>query len=310
MRAQAVMDNDHPNYVGHFAVGKAPYLVDALAASDLVIALGPRLGEMTTGGYSYIDAPVPVQTLVHVHPQPEEPGHVYEPDLALTADVESFCAAVADWAPIAPARFAGQTEALRSAYSGYGAIAGLDVEDPLAAMVDHLNDVLPADAIITNGAGNYAGWVHRFYRYRSHGSQLAPTSGSMGYGLPAAIAAAVAAPEREVICFAGDGCFMMTCQEMATAAHHGLNLTVIVVNNNRYGTIRAHQEVHYPARISGTALTNPDFCAFAKSFGAETARVTDLPEFTYALIQARGQAGVSLIEVMQDEAMVTPGKPL
>ena len=310
MRAQGVMDNEHPNYVGHFAVGKAPYLVDALQASDLLIAIGPRLGEMTTGGYSYVTAPVPAQKLVHIHPAPEEPGHVYEPDLALTADMESFAVAVADWDPIASDRFAENLAQLKTQYAAYGEVAGLGMDDPFAQMVDHLNEVLPQDAIISNGAGNYAGWVHRFYRYRAHGSQLAPTSGSMGYGLPAAVGAAATTPGREVVCFAGDGCFMMTCQELATAAHHGLRLTVIVVNNNRYGTIRAHQEAHYKGRISGTALTNPDFCAFAQSFGAGAAHVSTLPEFQEALAQARARGGVNLIEVAQDEGILAPGKPL
>jgi len=310
MRAQGVMDNTHPNYVGHFAVGKAPYLVDALQASDLLIAIGPRLGEMTTGGYTHLDAPVPAQKLVHIHPAPEEPGHVYEPDLALTADMESFAKAVAEWQAIAPDRFVDTLAQLKSQFEAYSDVAGLGMDDPFAQMVDHLNEVLPEDAIITNGAGNYAGWVHRFYRYRAHGSQLAPTSGSMGYGLPAAVGAAATTPEREVVCFAGDGCFMMTCQELATAAHHGLRLTVIVVNNNRYGTIRAHQEAHYKGRISGTALTNPNFCAFARSFGAGAAHVSTLPEFQEALAQARARGGVNLIEVAQDEGILAPGKPL
>lgn len=310
MRAQGVMDNTHPNYVGHFAVGKAPYLVEALEAADLVIAIGPRLGEMTTGGYTYLSAPVPAQTLVHVHPAPEEPGRVYEPDLALTADMESFCAAVAAWQPVAPERFADRLNELKGQYDRYGDTSGLGMQDSFAEMVDHLNEVMPEDAIVTNGAGNYAGWVHRFYRYRAHGSQLAPTSGSMGYGLPAAVAAAVAAPEREVICFAGDGCFMMTCQEMATAAHHGLRLTVIVANNNRYGTIRAHQEAHYKGRVSGTDLSNPDFCAFARSFGAGAALVSTVAEFKTALAEARARGGLNLIEVAQDESILAPGRRL
>ncbi len=310
MRAQGVIDNTHPNYVGHFAVGKAPYLVDALAASDLLIAIGPRLGEMTTGGYSYLSPPVPQQSLVHIYPAPEEPGRVYEPDLALTADMESFCAAVACWDPIAPDRFAHDLAALKTQYQAYGDPDALGMNDPLAQMVDHLNNVMPEDTIVTNGAGNYAGWVHRFYRYRRHGSQLAPTSGSMGYGLPAAVGAAITSPEREVICFAGDGCFMMTCQELATAAHHNLRLTAIVVNNNRYGTIRAHQEAHYPDRISGTALTNPDFCAFARSFGATGTPVATLAEFREALAAGRKRGGVNLIEVAQDEGILAPGKPL
>lgn len=310
MRAQALMDNEHPNYVGHFAVGKAPYLTDALEAADLVLAIGPRLGEMTTGGYSYLTPPVPGQKLVHVFPAPEEPGRVYEPDLALTADTQSFCEAVAAWEPVAPGQFAKGLDGLRASYAAYGDPDTLGMDDPLAQMVDHLNDVLPEDAIITNGAGNYAGWVHRFYRYRRLGSQLAPTSGSMGYGLPGAVGAAIAAPEREVICFAGDGCFMMTCQELATAAQHGLTITVIVVNNNRYGTIRAHQEREYPDRISGTTLVNPDFCAFAASFGGTGARVSTLAAFRDALAAARDRRGINLIEVVQDETILAPGKRL
>ena len=310
MRAQGVTDNRHPNYVGHFAVGRVPYLVEALERADLVIAIGPRLGEMTTGGYTYLDAPVPAQTLVHVHPAPEEPGRVFEPDLPITADMESFCAMAAAWHPLAPGRFGGFLQDLREAAAAHADPAALGMDDPLAGMVDHLNAVLPEDAIVTNGAGNYAAWVHRFYRYRQHASQLAPTSGSMGYGLPAAIAAAVTVPDREVICFAGDGCFMMTCQEMATAAHHDLALTVIVINNSRYGTIRAHQERYYPARTSGTALTNPDFCAFARSFGAGAAQVSTLDDFKSALARARARGGLNLIEVLQDAAVLAPGKRL
>lgn len=309
MRSQALIDNEHPKYVGHFAVGKAPYLVDALEGSDLVLAIGPRLGEMTTGGYTYLTPPVPAQKLIHVFPEPEEPGRVYEPDLALTADMQSFCEALEQLSPVAPERFTTWLAGLRAGLEGYGNMAP-HAQDAFAQMVGHLNDVLPADAIITNGAGNYAGWVHRFYRYRRLGSCLAPTSGSMGYGLPGAVGAAVAAPQREVICFAGDGCFMMTCQELATAVQHDLRLTVIVANNNRYGTIRAHQEREFPQRISGTALTNPDFCAFARSFGAEASHVSTLDEFKAALAGARARGGVNLIEVAQDEGLLAPGVPL
>ena len=309
MRSQALMDNAHPNYVGHFAVGKAPYLVEALEASDVVLCIGARLGEMTTGGYSYITPPVPVQKLVHVFPEPEEPGRVYEPDLALAADMQSFCEALDYLSPIHPEQFTAWVDDLRNGFAAYGD-PGAHADDAFAQMVDHLNAVLPEDAIITNGAGNYAGWVHRFYRYRRLGSCLAPTSGSMGYGLPAAIGAAVADPSREVVCFAGDGCFMMTCQELATAVQHGLRLTVIVANNNRYGTIRAHQEREFPGHVSGTALTNPDFCAFAQSFGAAAIHVTTLEGFKSALSDARARGGVNLIEVAQDERMLAPGVPL
>lgn len=308
-RSQALMDNDHPNYVGHFSVGQTPYLAEALQSSDLLIAVGPRLGEMTTAGYTLLEPPILQQDLAHVFPAGEEIGRVYEPTLSLVSDTESFCRAAADWTPIAPEKFADRTATLRAAYETYNDPTSVG-DDPLAPLFAHLNDVLPRDAIFCNGAGNYSGWLHRFVRYRAPGSQLAPTSGSMGYGLPGALGAATTAPEREVFAFAGDGCFMMTCQELATACHHDLNLTVIVVNNNRYGTIRAHQEREYPKRISGTELTNPDFCAFARAFGASAVSVSGLDDFKTALADARANKGVNLIEIPLDQSILAPGKRL
>lgn len=308
-RSQALMDNDHPNYVGHFSVGQTPYLARALAETDLLIAIGPRLGEMTTAGYSLIQPPCTAQEIAHVFPAGEEIGRVYEPALSLVSDTESFCRAAADWAPIAPDGFADRTRLLRAEYEAFNSPDSVP-DDPLAPFFAHLNEVLPRDAIFCNGAGNYCGWLHRFIRYRTPGSQLAPTSGSMGYGLPGALGAATAMPDREVFAFAGDGCFMMTCQELATACHHALNLTVIVVNNSRFGTIRAHQEREFPARVSGTELTNPDFCALARSFGAGAARATDLDSFRTAIAQARERRGVNLIEIPQDRSILAPGKPL
>ena len=307
LRCQGLMHNDHSNYVGHFSVGPTPYLKDALAETDLLIAIGPRLGEMTTQGYSWLTPPVTAQDLVHVFPEPEELGRVYEPALALASDMESFCVAIADWQPIAPENFNARTQDLRAKFESYIDPNSIG-NDPLAPIFAHLNEALPEDAILCNGAGNYAAWLHRFYKYRSVGSQLAPTSGSMGYGLPAAVGAAVSAPEREVYAIAGDGCFLMTCQELATAAQHGLRLTVIVVNNARYGTIRAHQEREFPGRVSGTDMVNPDFCDFARSFGAHAARVETLEEFKPALADARARGGINLIEVMQDTNLIAPGK--
>lgn len=309
LRCQALMNNDHSNYVGHFGVGPTAYLGEALAETDLLIAIGPRLGEMTTQGYTWLTPPVPEQSLVHVFPQGEELGRVYQPDLALVSDMQSFCEAVAGWAPIKPDTFGARRTALRKKYEAY--TSADDVPgDPLAGHFAHLADVLPADAIVTNGAGNYAGWLHRFYRFRAPGSQLAPTSGSMGYGLPAAVGAAATHPAREVYAIAGDGCFMMTCQEMATAAHYGLRLTVIVIDNARLGTIRAHQEREYPGRVSSTGLTNPDFCDFARSFGAHAARADGLEAFKTALAEARARGGLNLIEVPQDARYLSPGKTL
>ncbi|MEB8389408.1 thiamine pyrophosphate-binding protein [Rhodobacteraceae bacterium KMM 6894] len=309
LRSQALMNNEHPNYVGHFSVGTTPYLADALANTDLLIAVGPRLGEMTTAGYTLIHTPVPDQALAHVFPAGEEIGRVYEPAVSLVSDTESFCVAAAAWKPIAPARFADRLTTLRASYVSFNDPASVE-GDPLASYFGHMAEVLPEDAILCNGAGNYSGWLHRFYRYRAPGAQLAPTSGSMGYGLPGAIATAVTVPDREVYAIAGDGCFLMTCQEVATAVHHKLRLTMIVIDNSRYGTIRAHQEREFPNRISGTLLTNPDFCAFTRSFGAHATKVGDLDEFKSALAEARSRGGVNLIEVPLDHSYLAPGKQL
>lgn len=308
-RSQGLMNNDHPNYVGHFSVGYTPYLADAIGSSDLLIVIGARLGEMTTAGYSLIKAPVPEQAIAHVFPAAEEPGRVFEPEIALVSDSESFCRAVAAWPGVAPSKFSKRCQELRAGYETFNDPDSV-ADDPLAPYFAHLNDVLPANAILCNGAGNYSGWLHRFYRYRSPGSQLAPTSGSMGYGIPGAVAAAITAPEREVYAVAGDGCFMMTVQEIATACHYDLQITMIVINNNRYGTIRAHQEREYPGRVFGTDLTNPDFCALAESFGAGSAYVEDLAAFKSALAVARNRGGVNLIEIPLDPSILAPGKQL
>lgn len=309
LRSQSLMNNLHSNYAGHFSVGPTAYLEQALAETDLLIAVGPRLGEMTTQGYGTLSVPVPKQDLVHVFPQGEELGRVYEPVQAIASDLESFCVAAAEWAPIAAPKFTDRTAQLHQSFLDFSNPAAL-VDDPLAGHFAHLNEVLPDDAILCNGAGNYAGWLHRFYRFRGAFSQLAPTSGSMGYGLPAAVGAAVTYPDRDVFAIAGDGCFMMTCQEMATAAHHNLNLTVIIIDNARFGTIRAHQEREYPDRVSGTALTNPDFAALARSFGAQADTVHSLEEFVAAVAAARARKGLNLIEVPTGSDYLAPGKPL
>jgi len=305
-RCQRLINNDHPNYIGHFSVGRTPYLDKAITDADLILCIGARLGEITTAGYSLLESPVPTQSLVHVYPSGEEIGRVYEPKLGMVADVNSFCAALADTGT------AGESNAVDSLKQHYESFVSPEAlpDDPIAAMISHMADVLPHDAIICNGAGNYAGWLHRFYRYRHHDSQLAPTSGSMGFGLPAAIGAAVARPGKEVFAVAGDGCFLMNSQELATAVHHKLSLTVIIVNNARYGTIRAHQEREYPNRSSGTELTNPSFTQYGKAYGAGTAEVHTVDEFKSALAAARKAGGLQLIEVVQDRTSIAPGKQL
>jgi acetolactate synthase-1/2/3 large subunit len=309
LRCQSLIDNNHANYIGHYGVGTPAYLQDVMAKTDLLIAVGPRLGEMTTNGYTLLDSPVPRHKLAHVFPQAEEIGRVYEPEISIVSDLESFCVEAAQWSPVAPEKYGKQVADLRSQYEEFSSLTSVP-DDPLAPYFAHMTEVLPEDAILCNGAGNYAGWLHRFYRYRAKGSQLAPTSGSMGYGLPAAVAAAITEPEREVFAIAGDGCLMMTCQELATAVQHNLRLTVLIIDNGRYGTIRAHQEREYPGRKSGTDLTNPDFCAFAKSFGANAEKARNLDEFTSALAKARSRGGVNLIEIPMDRSYLSPGKKL
>lgn len=309
-RCQRLLNNDHPNYIGHFNVGRTPYLDQAASTADVIISVGARLGEITTGGYALFSSPVPSQSLVHVYPSGEELGRVYEPCIGIVSDVNSFSHAAARWEPKPKSLEASsQLQSLRAEFEQNTSVDAVP-DDALAKIFKHLSDELPDDAIMCNGAGNYAAWLHRFYRFRHFESQLAPTSGSMGFGLPAAVAAAIVRPEREVFAIAGDGCFLMNSQELATVVHHQLSLTVIIVNNARYGTIRAHQEREYPARMSGTELTNPDFVQYGKAYGAGTARVQSVEEFKDALAKARQGGGLQLIEIVQDRATLAPGKPL
>ena len=257
--------------------------------ADLLLAIGPRLGEMTTGGYTLIDLPVPKQTLVHVHAGAEELGRVYQATLAINAGMPPSPPAARALAP-------GRLAAWRQAEAAHADYLANSREPPgpgpvqLGEIVTYLRKRLPPDAIITNGAGNYAAWLHRFYRYRGFRTQLAPTSGAMGYGVPAAVAAKAVHPERIVVCFAGDGCFLMNGQELATAVQYGLPIIVVVVNNGMYGTIRMHQERHYPGRVIGTDLVNPDFAALARAYGAFGETGTTTEEFAPAFERAPGPA--------------------
>jgi len=307
-RCQDIVDNNHPNYCGHFSVADTPYLSATLKQCDLLLAIGLRLGEITTAGYTLVESPVPQQKLVHVHPAGEELGRVFEPSLALVSDSESFCRSVAQWDSIERSDEHSVSK-IHHQYLNYSHSDSVG-NDLLSQCFGFMNDNLPNPAVVCNGAGNYAGWLHRFIRFGANVRQLAPTSGSMGYGLPAANAAASIEPDNEVFAFAGDGCFMMTCQELATACQYQLNLTLVVVNNARYGTIRAHQEREYPSRVSGTELLNPDFCAMAESFGAQSKRVESLDDFKQAMTDARNSKGVMLIEVMQERNILAPGKTL
>jgi acetolactate synthase-1/2/3 large subunit len=299
------------NYAGDLGVGANPALVAAARDSDLIILLGTRLSEAASQGYTLLDIPRPAQRLVHIHPGAEELGRVYQPDLGLNVSPRAFLAAMQSRGPRTVPGRGGHVARLREAYLAW---SGEPTELPgafnLGEVVAGLSKTLPDDAIITNGAGNYATWINRFYRFRSFGSLVAPTSGSMGYGVPAAIGALRLDPSRPVVAFAGDGCFLMNGQEFATAVQYGLKLIVIVVDNGMYGTIRMHQERDYPERVVGTALSNPDFCAYAKAFGGYGERVETTAEFWPALERAMATSGPAILHCLVDPEALTPGRSL
>jgi len=306
-RRQDYIDNNHACYAGDVGIGINPKLAERVKASDLLIVIGARLGEITTSGYSLIGLPRPNQPLVHVHPDPEELGRVYQADLAINAGMPGIARALAELAPIETPRWAGETRAARDAYLAHTAPVATPGDLQMGEVMAHLSEVLPRDAIMTNGAGNYAVWLNRFYRYPMFRSQLAPTSGSMGYGLPAAVAAKLVHRDRPVICFAGDGCFQMTGQELATAAQHDLAVITLVINNNMYGTIRMHQERSYPSRVYGTEIKNPDYVKLGEAHGAFAARVTRTEEFADAFAEAlKQERRPSLIELVIDPEALTP----
>jgi acetolactate synthase-1/2/3 large subunit len=309
-RFQDLFDNAHPNYAGDVGIGINPALAARIKAADLLIAIGPRLGEMTTGGYGLINAPVPAQKLVHIHAGAEELGRVYQADLMINATMPAMARALAAMPRLTRAGVeAGASEA-NADYQAWQARKEIPGKVQMWDVMQHLESVLPADAILCNGAGNYSTWVHRFHRYRGFRTQLAPTSGAMGYGVPAAIGAKAVHPDRIVIAFAGDGCFLMTGQELATAVQYRLNVIFIVVNNGMYGTIRMHQEREYPGNVYGTALTNPDFAAYARAFGAHGELVEATAEFAPALARAMQAGKPALIEIRIDPEAISPNTTL
>lgn len=319
-RRQDRFDNRADNYVGQIGLGISPQLAERVKAADLLIAVGTRLSEVSSGGYTLVHSPVPAQTLVHIHADANELGRVYQARLAINSGVREFARALATL-PAADAtsnataaadigkRRSAWTQAARADYLAHSTPPPSHPEQrgvDLAQVVGHLNEILPDDAVIANGAGNYTVWVHRFYRYRRPASELAPTSGAMGYGFPAAIAAKLKYPQRSVVCFAGDGCFMMYPQELATAVQYGAAVIVIVVNNGMLGTIRMHQEREYPGRICATSLRNPDFVALAHAFGAFGERVERSEDFPAAFARAQASGMPALIELRMDPKQITP----
>ena len=308
-RRQDLIPNDHPLYAGDVGIGINPKLAERVRNSDLLIAAGPRLGEMTTGGYTLIDIPEPKQRLVHIHPGAEELGRVYRATLPINSGMPGFAAAARAMEPVTGRwdNWAGGAHGEYLAWTEPSPVPG-DVQ--LGDIVSWLRDELPPTAMICNGAGNYTAWIHRFYRYRGYATQLAPTSGSMGYGVPAAVAAKLRHPDRDVVCFAGDGCFLMTGQELATAAQYNAKVIFIVVNNGMYGTIRMHQERDYPNRVSGTGLANPDFVALAKAYGGTGELVTETSQFADAFARAQAADSLALIELRTDPDAITPSTTL
>ena len=298
-RRQDSIDNDSPSYVGDVGIGLNPKLAARVREADLLLVVGPRLGEMTTSGYTLIGS----QTLVHVHPGAEELGRVYRAALPILSGMEHFAGAVRDLR-VEP-RWGEWSAAARVDYEAWRKHDPMPGTLDLGDCIAHLRERVP-DAIVTNGAGNFSAWVHRFWRWHDYPTQLAPTSGAMGYGVPAAIAAKLVAPDRTVICFAGDGDFLMSGQELATAAQYELPIIVLVVNNGMYGTIRMHQERHYPGRVVGTDLVNPDFAAYARAFGAYGATVTKTAQFADALEAALGAGTSALIELRTDPEAINP----
>lgn len=310
LRSQDCFDNRHANYAGDVGIAINPKLAQRIKDSDLLLVVGPRLGEMTTQGYTMIDVPNPAMTLVHVHPGASELGRVYLPDIAINARMPEFAAAARAMAPGGVKAREGWIMNARADY--LERIKPTEVPGPvnLGKIVSYLNETLPEDAIITAGAGNYAVWAHRFFQHKSFRTQLAPTSGAMGYSVPAAISAKLTMPERTVVSFNGDGCFMMLGQELATAMQFNAPVIFIIVNNGMLGTIRMHQERTYPARVHATTLANPDFAALARAYGAFGEKVTRTEDFeaVFAAAQASGKAAV--IEVVVDPEVLTPEQSL
>jgi acetolactate synthase I/II/III large subunit len=309
-RFQDTLDNEHPNYAGDVGLGINPALAARIREADLLLVIGPRLGESTTGGYTLLDIPKTKQTLIHIHQGAEELGRVYSADLPIVSGMPEIASALAALAPPSTIPWSGAADAAHAAYVEWRKPKPMLGDVQLGEIMRQLSERLPADSIITNGAGNYATWLHRHYAYRHFRSQVAPTSGAMGYGVPAAIAAKSLFPERTVIAFAGDGCFMMSSHEIATAMQYRLAVIFIVVNNAQYGTIRMHQERHFPNRVYGTGLTNPDFPAYARSFGAHGEIVATTAEFMPAFERAVSSGLPAVIEIRIPQDQSTPGATL
>ena len=304
-RCQDYVDNHSPVYAGHLTIGLDPALARRVEEADLLVAVGGRLGDIATRGYTLLDVPKPRQTLVHAHPDPAELGAVYEPELAIVSGLPELAAALRALDPVEP-RWQAWTESARADYLANLEHRPLPGNLDLGEFMAVLRRRLPADAVITSGAGNFTVWAHRFYEFSTYPSQLAPRSGAMAYGIPAALAAKALHPERVVVCIAGDGDFMMSGLELATAVQYQLPVVIFVVNNRMYGTIRMHQERHFPGRVVGTDLVNPDFAAYAASFGAHGEVVTRTEDLEAAVERALGAGRPAVVELVVDPEGISP----
>lgn len=312
-RRQMLFDHTHPLYCGDVGIGLNPALKARIDRSDCLILLGGRLSEMPSQSYDLLSVPKPKQPFIHIHAGAEELGRVYQPDLAIHASPRGFATALAELGD-APSVSQGRLQWIKEARDDYLEWSRSPDTMPgavhMGEVMAHLEQMVPDDAILCNGAGNYATWIHRFWPFRRFGTQAAPTSGSMGYGVPAAVAAKLLNPEKTVIAFAGDGCFQMTCQEFGTAVQAGAAIVVLVVDNGMYGTIRMHQERTYPARLSATSLINPDFAAWAQSYGAFGRCVERTEDFSEAFQAALDSGLPALLHIKVDPEGITPNATL
>ena len=302
-RCQDYLDNYHPNYVGDVGIGINPELLKRIKMADCILVLNARLGEMTTGGYSMFDIPKTKQYLIHIHPDPNELGSVYQPDIGLVCNSADFIQKAAEISKDSQRKPPIKE---RKSYEAWQKVITTPGDVKMEIVIKELSKTISEKTIITNGAGNYNGWLHRYFKYRGWRTQVGSTSGSMGYGLPAAVAAKLMYPNNEVICLSGDGCFQMTMQEFGTACQYGLNIIVIISNNSIYGTIRMHQEREFPGRPSGTSMLNPNFADLAKSYGGYGEVVLKTNQFLNALERAREANKPAIIDLRTDPKAITP----
>ena len=302
-RCQDYLDNRHPNYVGDVGIGINPALLKRITLADCVLVLNARLGEMTTGGYSMFDIPKTKQYLIHIHPDPNELGSVYQPDIGLVCNSAEFIKKAVNNSKEhqnkSPTKERANYQAWQKPLTTPGNVK-------MEVVIKKLSNILPEETIITNGAGNYNGWLHRYFTYKGWRTQVGSTSGSMGYGLPAAVAAKLIYHDKEVICLSGDGCFQMTMQEFGTACQYGLNIIIIISNNSVYGTIKMHQEKAFPGRPSGTSMVNPNFAELAKSYGGHGEVVLSTDQFSGALERARNSNKPAILDLRTDPKAINP----